>query len=273
MWDRSKPSLLILSDTADEACHKLLSLIAPMYESTPQTPKIPSASAFFGYGHPVLKQLLEQQPEAQRCDRYQFQYQDHLVATANISGCARTERFKRQRVKGPAHLGMTFFRECPMMQLWQQIRLPKDSLSRLTKEKLAVQPSPIHMWGVNATQHISKGEMVLEYKGELIRATVADVREKTYKLDGGTYMFRIDGDSVVDATVRGNMARFINHSCDPNCKTEIVVNEVENQKHIRLYAKRNIQPNEELAYDYHFALGEDKVACHCGAENCMGRMN
>lgn len=59
------------------------------------------------------------------------------------------------------------------------------------------------------------GEMVIEYAGELIRATLTDKREKYYESKGiGCYMFRIDDNFVVDATMRGNAARFINHSCD-----------------------------------------------------------
>lgn len=63
------------------------------------------------------------------------------------------------------------------------------------------------------------GEMVIEYAGEVIRATLTDKREKYYDGKGiGCYMFRIDDQFVVDATMRGNAARFINHSCEVSCK-------------------------------------------------------
>lgn len=65
------------------------------------------------------------------------------------------------------------------------------------------------------TTYSSQGEMVIEYAGELIRATLTDKRENYYESKGiGCYMFRIDDNFVVDATMRGNAARFINHSCE-----------------------------------------------------------
>ena len=76
--------------------------------------------------------------------------------------------------------------------------------------------SRIHDWGLFALEPISMGDMVIEYIGEVIRHKVADTREKMYeKLGiGSSYLFRIDLENVVDATKMGNVARFINHSCE-----------------------------------------------------------
>ena len=75
--------------------------------------------------------------------------------------------------------------------------------------------SAIHGRGLFCKREIQGGEMVIEYAGELIRAMLTDKREKYYDSRGiGCYMFKIDDDTVVDATMRGNAARFINHSCD-----------------------------------------------------------
>ena len=73
--------------------------------------------------------------------------------------------------------------------------------------------------------------------------------------------------------VQGGLARFINHSCDPNCFTRII--SAEGAKHIVIVAKRDIASGEELFYDYKFEFESDEaaVACHCGAKNCRGRMN
>ena len=76
--------------------------------------------------------------------------------------------------------------------------------------------SAIHDWGLFAQEDIGADEMVIEYVGHVIRPVVSDVREKRYEKQGigSSYLFRIDSDYVVDATKRGNLARFINHSCD-----------------------------------------------------------
>ena len=79
---------------------------------------------------------------------------------------------------------------------------------------------------------------------------------------------------MVDATMWGNIARFMNHSCAPNCYSRIVeVGKGIHDKHIVVFAKRDLKIGEELQYDYQFALGGDKIECHCGAPNCWGRMN
>jgi histone-lysine N-methyltransferase MLL1 len=85
---------------------------------------------------------------------------------------------------------------------------------RLTKD-LVVLPSVIHGRGLFAQRDIGLGEMLIEYAGELIRSVLCDVRERKYEQKGiGCYMFRVNRDLVVDATMKGNAARFINHSCD-----------------------------------------------------------
>ena len=83
------------------------------------------------------------------------------------------------------------------------------------KDYVDVCQSRIHGLGLFCTQEIDVGEMVIEYAGTVIRSILTDKREKYYESRGiGCYMFRIDCDDVVDATMSGNMARFINHSCE-----------------------------------------------------------
>lgn len=135
--------------------------------------------------------------------------------------------------------------------------------------------SGIHAFGVFATDSIRKDEMVIEYIGELIRPAVADKRERIYESSGigSSYLFRIDSTLIIDATFKGNLARFINHSCDPNCRTQVV--SIGSTRHIVIYAKRDISAGEELAYDYKFSIEplEEKIACHCGQVKCRGSMN
>ncbi|KAG9044933.1 histone methyltransferase set1 [Tulasnella sp. UAMH 9824] len=144
---------------------------------------------------------------------------------------------------------------------------------RARKKQLIFARSPIHDWGLYAMEAIPQGEMVIEYVGEVIRAQVADKREKWYEKIGigSSYLFRVDEDSVVDATKRGNLGRLINHSCTPNCTAKIIV--VNSQKKIVIYAKTSIEPGEEITYDYHFPLEQEKIPCLCGSPRCRGFLN
>uniref|UniRef100_A0A674GZD2 SET domain-containing protein n=1 Tax=Taeniopygia guttata TaxID=59729 RepID=A0A674GZD2_TAEGU len=84
----------------------------------------------------------------------------------------------------------------------------------------------------------------------------------------GCYMFRIDEAEVVDATMHGSAARFINHSCEPNCYSRVI--HVEGHKRIVIFALRRILRGEELTYDYKFPIEEPaaKLPCNCGARRC-----
>ena len=88
---------------------------------------------------------------------------------------------------------------------------------------------------------------------------------------GCSYMFRVDSDYIIDATKKGNLARFINHSCDPNCYAKIIP--VGTEKRIAIYSKRDIEVNEEITYDYKFPLEDEKIPCYCGAATCRGTLN
>jgi [histone H3]-lysine4 N-trimethyltransferase SETD1 len=136
--------------------------------------------------------------------------------------------------------------------------------------------SKIHAWGVFADTAITMGAMIVEYRGELIGNAVAELREKEYEAAkiGSDYMFRIDSLTVCDATKQGNVARFINASCDPNCYTKII--SFDGSKRIVIYAKKDIQAGDELCYDYKFPIEYDetkRIRCHCAARECRGYMN
>ncbi|THH28985.1 hypothetical protein EUX98_g5209 [Antrodiella citrinella] len=141
------------------------------------------------------------------------------------------------------------------------------------KKHLRFARSPIHDWGLYAMEKISRGEMVIEYVGEVIRAQVADKREKAYERQGigSSYLFRIDEDLVVDATKKGNLGRLINHSCDPNCTAKIIT--INGEKKIVIYAKQDIELGNEITYDYHFPIEQDKIPCLCGSVKCRGYLN
>jgi len=114
--------------------------------------------------------------------------------------------------------------------------------NQLKKRKKLVKfdRSAIHNWGLYAQENIAANDMIIEYVGEKVRQRVADLREARYDMQGvgSSYLFRIDEDTVIDATKMGGIARFINHSCTPNCTAKII--RVEGTKRIVIYALRDI---------------------------------
>ncbi|KAG5978137.1 histone methyltransferase set1 [Claviceps digitariae] len=164
----------------------------------------------------------------------------------------------------------------------QKKTLGQDSdvfkFNQLKKRKKPVKfaRSAIHNWGLYAMENINKDDMIIEYVGEEVRQQIAEIREKRYLKSGigSSYLFRIDDDTVVDATKKGGIARFINHSCMPNCTAKII--KVEGSKRIVIYALRDIALNEELTYDYKFEreIGSlDRIPCLCGTAACKGFLN
>ncbi|RVE68468.1 hypothetical protein OJAV_G00092130 [Oryzias javanicus] len=141
------------------------------------------------------------------------------------------------------------------------------------KKRICFGRSHIHEWGLFAMEPIAADEMVIEYVGETIRQVIADRREQRYEEEGigGSYLFRIDQDTIIDATKSGNLARFINHSCNPNCYAKVI--SVESQKKIVIYSRQPISINEEITYNYKFPIEDTKIPCLCGAENCRGSLN
>ncbi|XP_045076947.1 histone-lysine N-methyltransferase SETD1A-like [Coregonus clupeaformis] len=144
---------------------------------------------------------------------------------------------------------------------------------KFRKKKLRFGRSRIHEWGLFTMEPIAADEMVIEYVGQNIRQMVADNREKRYAQQGigSSYLFRVDHDTIIDATKLGNLARFINHCCTPNCYAKVIT--IESQKKIVIYSKQAIGMNEEITYDYKFPLEENKIPCLCGTENCRGTLN
>eukprot|EP00899_Mesostigma_viride_P005814 jgi/Mesvir1/15233/Mv06459-RA.1 len=141
-------------------------------------------------------------------------------------------------------------------------------------QRLTFGKSAIHGWGVFPKHPHIKGDMLIEYVGDLVRGAVADLRERrSYNslVGAGTYMFRVTDDRVVDATHAGSIAHLINHSCEPNCYSRIVT--VDGIDHICICALKDIAAWEELCYDYRFHSEDERLQCNCGAAKCRGTVN
>lgn len=149
----------------------------------------------------------------------------------------------------------------------------------MTENKVSVQGSRTHGWGLFCDKPFSKGEVVAEYIGEYVTDAVADEREKYYRKQRiQDYQFRVDKSLVIDATHKGGYARYINHSCNPNCVANIVKGKAPNEhlKRVIIVAQRDIKATEELSYDYQFPLEmniESRIPCNCGSRQCRGFMN
>ncbi|HEX6558378.1 MAG TPA: SET domain-containing protein-lysine N-methyltransferase [Longimicrobiales bacterium] len=134
--------------------------------------------------------------------------------------------------------------------------------------------SKIHGNGVIAARSIAAGERIIEYVGERISNAEADRRYPfDEKQPQHTFLFSVNSRTIIDAARGGNVSRFINHSCDPNCEAVI------ERGHVYIHALRDIEPGEELGYDYWFVLEEPHNAankalynCNCGSSNCRGTM-
>jgi uncharacterized protein len=118
--------------------------------------------------------------------------------------------------------------------------------------------STLHGFGVFAAGRITKNTRIIHYDGELIRNRDSTPREVRYLRQGCIWVFRVNRYWSRDAAVGGNIARFINHSCRPNCWIEIV----EKVKTIWIRASRTIEPGEELTYDYS-TVGDHTIQCRC----------
>uniref|UniRef100_A0A3Q9Y3H5 [histone H3]-lysine(4) N-methyltransferase n=1 Tax=Polyandrocarpa misakiensis TaxID=7723 RepID=A0A3Q9Y3H5_POLMI len=258
-----------------------------------------SPHTFLGVSHDAIRFLVEQLPGAKHCLKYRAKYYKHkeapeeVVTHINPHGCARAEKYQGRSKPDMFSFLASKHRVPPSYDpsRTQNVDMQQNSTRRPTsmdlpmamrfrhlktsaREAVGVYRSAIHGRGLYCKRDIEAGEMVMEYTGEVIRCFLTDRREDMYEKKGiGCYMFRMDDMYVVDATMTGSGARFINHSCEPSCYSRIVT--VDGKKHIIIFALRKILRGEELTYDYKFPIeAEDqKIMCNCGAKTCRKYMN
>ena len=142
----------------------------------------------------------------------------------------------------------------------------------ITSKYIEVRESEIHGTGVFAKTKVPKDKKVIEYIGEKItkkesaRRSIALIeKNRGSETDGAVYIFEVNKRHDIDGNIPENIARFINHSCDPNCEPDVIKNRV------WLISTRKIKKGEELSYNYGFDLDDyEEHQCRCGAKECVG---
>jgi len=131
-----------------------------------------------------------------------------------------------------------------------------------------IRRSSIDGRGAFALRRIPKGTRIVEYTGDRISPSEADRRQER-KRSERTYFFTVNSRVVIDASHRGSRARFINHSCEPNCASTV------EKGRVYIEAVRDIEPGEELSYDYRLVIDGSgwresgaEFPCYCGTANC-----
>uniref|UniRef100_A0A0L8H9Q3 Histone-lysine N-methyltransferase n=1 Tax=Octopus bimaculoides TaxID=37653 RepID=A0A0L8H9Q3_OCTBM len=256
-------------------------------------PNFITGDDLFGLTEPSVVRVIESLPGTDLLQNYNFRFgRSNLIEmplTINPTGCARSEPKLRTHFKKPHTLqtsitsrslpttvtGVSGDVNSPYMK--QFVHSKSQQYRRLKTEwrnNVYLARSRIQGLGLFSARDLDKHTMVIEYIGDLIRNEVANKREIVYEAQNrGVYMFRSDTDTVIDATMVGGLARYINHSCNPNCVAEVVPFEKESK--IIIITSRKIVRGEELTYDYKFDFEDDqhKIPCLCGAPNCRKWMN
>ena len=147
--------------------------------------------------------------------------------------------------------------------------------------KVVTRRSTIHGNGMFAAAPLRKGERLIEYKGQRRTHEAVDEGDTGDVESGHTFLFTLNDEYVIDANHGGNSARWINHSCNPNCEAVLEEADGDDRTKDRVFieAIRDIKPGQELSYNYGITLDEPHTArlkkiwaCRCGARNCTGTM-
>ncbi|XP_015228003.1 PREDICTED: histone-lysine N-methyltransferase 2C isoform X11 [Cyprinodon variegatus] len=291
---------LILTDTSPKGVWD--KVLGPVAEKRAETgtlrlfPVYLKGEDLFGLTVPAVTRITESLPGVEACSSYSFRYGRNplveLPLMFNPAGCARAEprtssshttlviRPQPQVVSSSSARsnqnvaqgeGGVPHSKTPVVH-------PRSSQYRWMKSEwrsnVYLARSRIQGLGLFAARDIEKQTMVIEYNGTVLRNEVAIRKTKVYRSQNrAVFMFRIDSEHVVDATQSGGLARYINHSCAPNCVAEVVT--FERGYKIIISCIRRVEKGEELCFDYQFDAieGQHKIACHCRAPECRKWIN
>jgi SET domain-containing protein len=150
---------------------------------------------------------------------------------------------------------------------------------RIMSKRFVRRSSPIHGSGVFAARDLPAGIELIEYRGRRLTHAQANRAYGGETDSGHTFLFTLNERYLIDANVGGNDARWINHSCAPNCQAWVIEHESGDRRRDRVVieTKRRVRKGEELTYDYGIRLEERHTprlkriwACRCGSRKCTG---
>lgn len=154
------------------------------------------------------------------------------------------------------------------------VKTATEPAGKTSPRKVLVKQSGVHGKGVYANQAFKRGDVIIEYRGEIITWEEALERHPHDPTDPNhTFYFHLDDGHVIDGKHKGNAAKWINHACDPNCEAD------QDGNRVFIKALRAIKPGQELFYDYGLIIDEritaklkKEYACWCGSPKCKGTM-
>ncbi|CAD7699864.1 unnamed protein product [Ostreobium quekettii] len=155
---------------------------------------------------------------------------------------------------------------CPCGEVCQNQMFSKRKYAKVDRQRAGPKG-----FGLFALEDIREGQFVVEYIGEVLEEEEYERRKRYYAATGQRhyYFMNVGNGEVIDACRMGNLGRFINHSCDPNCETQKWV--VQGELAIGLFATKDIMAGEELTFDYNFdRYGDRPMRCYCGTARCRG---
>ncbi|CAF4605992.1 unnamed protein product [Rotaria sp. Silwood1] len=194
--------------------------------------------------------------------------------------CTTSEYDRSRGIKACGHecLNRMLLIECgPMCPCEQWCTNRRFQRRSYANHKLALFKTEMKGYGLRTIASIHKGRFLVEYIGEVIDMDELSRRNKKYKRDGNIhqYVMSLIHGTVIDSTIKGNWARFINHSCEPNCVAEKWL--VNGEYRMGIFAKRDLNINEEITIDYRFeTFGTSDLInekCYCGASTCRGTIS
>ncbi|MGB0035136.1 MAG: SET domain-containing protein-lysine N-methyltransferase [Candidatus Acidiferrales bacterium] len=142
--------------------------------------------------------------------------------------------------------------------------------SQYSPHRLSIRSSRVHRFGVFALESIPKGRKVIEYAGERLTWTEAARQVRRRERQGApmnVYFARLNRRWIIDGSVGGSGAQFINHSCDGNLGARKI------RGHLLFFSRRRIRAGEELSFDYRLSRESPTLECRCGSPKCRGTVN